>query len=70
MHAAEEAVEHVLAMKRALGKEIAAVPAKTLAGIRVRAMIVADIVEDTGEDDSTDDLLISAIVRDILAMTI
>jgi hypothetical protein len=35
---------------------------------RVRALIVAHFAEDTCEDDYTDDLMISAIVRDILNM--
>jgi hypothetical protein len=69
VHAAGEAIDQVIATKRALAKEIAAVPAKTLAGVRVRAQIVADVVDDTGEDDCTDDLMIAAIVRDILAMS-
>jgi hypothetical protein len=43
-------------------------PRKIVERRRVRALIVAHFVEDTSEDDYTDDLMISAIVRDILNM--
>lgn len=70
VNAADEAIKEIGRMKRILVKEIAAVPAKTLAGVRVRAAIVAHLVDDTGPDDCNDDLMMAAIVRDILAMPV
>ncbi|WP_426424891.1 hypothetical protein [Bradyrhizobium genosp. A] len=69
VNAAYEAMDHVVDMKRSLGKEIAAIQAKTPAGLRVRALAVAEVVDDTGEDDCSHDLMVAAIVRDLLAMT-
>jgi hypothetical protein len=47
--------------------QLAATPATTIDGLRVRAAILADsLAEEEDEDDYTDQLMIRAIVRDLV----
>jgi hypothetical protein len=69
--AAEEAVNEVILQHRSLAKKIAAFPAKTLEGLRVRALILAEILSHFGDEDAdacSDELMYRSIVRDFIAM--
>ena len=68
--AAAEAIDGIVGEQRTIAKKIAALPATTLAGVRVRAVILVRIIaeEDQDEDACTDQLMIWAIVRDLIAM--
>jgi hypothetical protein len=65
-----EAIDEFVPGQRLLAKRIAAMPATTLAGLQVRALILVKMLaEEEDDDDYTDQLMIRAIVRDLLAMT-
>jgi hypothetical protein len=67
---ARDATDEVVANLRSLEKRLAAMPARTLAGLHMRAMVLAEIFGEAEEDeDDTDQLMIRAIVRDLCAMT-
>jgi hypothetical protein len=66
--AALGAIEELVPRQRSLAKQIVAMPATTLAGLQVRALIVTAISGDKepAGDDYTDQLMIRAIVRDLV----
>lgn len=66
--AALEALDELVPRQRPLVKQIVAAPAPTLAGLQVRALILAEIFghEEQDDDDYTDQLMIRAIVRDLV----
>jgi hypothetical protein len=63
-----EFVEDLVPKQRALAKRIATASATTLAGLQVRALIIAETLggEEPDDDDYTDQLMIRAIVRDLV----
>ena len=53
----------------ALARQILEMPAKTLAGVRIRAMTLAEMLEEElPEDAATDERMIQALIRDLLAV--
>jgi hypothetical protein len=66
----EEAIEELVRSERSLIERIAAIHATTIAGQRMRAMVLVPILAEEGydEEDYDDHLLIRAIVRDLSAM--
>jgi hypothetical protein len=68
---ATEELEDLVPRRRQLAKLIAAMPAETPAGLQVRALILAAMLdEEDDEDDYTDQLMIRAIVRDLIKMKV
>jgi hypothetical protein len=69
---AEAAIDEIVTSKRSLANRIAAMPATTLAGLRARALILADIIgEDViDEGDCAYELMIRAIVRDLTRISV
>lgn len=66
--ATEETIDRIVEEMRSLAKAIAAMRATTLAGMRVRASILAAVLDDDADEDAaTDELMIHALVRDLLA---
>jgi hypothetical protein len=63
-----EAIEDLVPRERPLVKRIVAASATTLAGLQVRALIPAEIFggEEPNDDDYADQLMIHAIVRDLV----
>ncbi len=53
---------------RSLEKEIASIRATTLAGMRVRALIITDLLREDTEDLAPDELIVSAMIRDLLSI--
>jgi hypothetical protein len=67
---ARDATDEIVANLRSLEKRFAAMHATTLAGLQMRAMILAEIFGGAEVDeDDTDQLMIHAVVRDLCAMT-
>jgi hypothetical protein len=67
--AADEAIVELVRSQSSLIKRIAAIPATTIVGLRVRAMVLVPILDEDGYDEDYDDqILIRAIVRDLCAM--
>jgi hypothetical protein len=65
-----EAIDELVPEQRLLAKRIAAMPAITVAGLQVRALILVKMLdEEEDDDDYTDQLMIRAIVRDLIEMT-
>ena len=62
-------IEELVPAQRKLAKRIASAPATSLAGLRVRALILVDMFdEEEDEDATTDKLMIWSIVRDLIKM--
>jgi hypothetical protein len=55
---------------QSLAKRIAAMRATTLAGMRVRALVIADMLDEKLDEDdaTTDELIINAIIRYLLSI--
>ena len=71
VHAAARALAGAIAAHRAMAGRIAFTPAKTLAGLQVRATIVAQIYDDGMPDIehlTTDEQMMWSIVRDLVAI--
>lgn len=69
INTAEEAIDQIAVMKRAIVEEIAAAQATTLAGLQVKARILAEAdCNRSDEEAPTEELITAAIVRDLLAM--
>jgi hypothetical protein len=71
--AAGTAIEAAVKAQREVARRIATMPATTIAGLQVRARIYADIhgidlAEEVSTADTTDRLMIFAIIRDLAAM--
>jgi hypothetical protein len=66
-----DAIDEIVDEHRSLAKRIADTPACTLKGLRVRAVILQEILDDFDEDEdaTTDELMYRSIVRDLLTMT-
>ena len=72
LNAADAAVDALVTEQAELAHRIVALPTQTLAGMRVRALILKAIIEEDGEDEygqTREQLLILSIVRDILVMS-
>jgi hypothetical protein len=75
--AAEAAVEKIVSEKRSVAMTIATTPARTMVGIEIRMRILSHIYDDEfadlcaeeiDEDSTTEELMRSAILRDLLGI--
>jgi len=64
--AALESLDEIVPTQRSVAKRIVDMPATTLAGLQVRALIVAEIFGDQEPDDYINQLMVRAIVRDLV----
>lgn len=71
VEAAQEATDEIVTAMRSLAQQIASLRATTLVGMRVRALVISDLMLDENSDESdgtTDELIVSAMIRDLLSI--